>query len=429
MAEVRFLLPYQARTRGRRVFSGFRRSRPRGLPLGHIGEQPCSHSGRGSGLPWRGLAVAILATTLGLSVWGCRATGQRATAGPATPQSSPRATADCPDDGDLPQIHLLYAIPSDGTDLELDKNGLIRASVASAQSWLAKESGGSRLRFDTSQGDLDVTFVRLPRTEQEYSAFGEDVPEQVEYDLWSAGFSAPNKIYAAYYGGSLEKCGQAPHPLDLPGNVVVLAPWTPYCPEPFPVPSPPADWEFTLVHEVFHALGAVSREAPNHCFAKDCAPGHVRKPRRDLMSAPKWKFPSRLDVGKDDYWGHSKVGLVDVSRSAFLDPTPTNYALPPIWPPSVATAIPASQEPTLRSPSTSEKVKLQIVNRSGSVLHVHWLNHSGAREPYERIPVDSAILLETLQGHLWVVADDQGKALAIYRAPDKGWGRAIHVAP
>lgn len=400
MAEMRFLLPYQARTRR------------------------C-----GLGLSWRGLAVVILAMTIGLSVWGCRATGQFAMAGPATPVSSPRATQDCPDDGDLPQIHLIYAIPSDGRDLELDKNGSIRASVESAQSWLAKESGGPRLRFDTCQGDLDVTFVHLPRTEQEYAAFGDEVSVQVEYDLWSAGFSAPNKIYAAYYGGSLKKCGQGPQPPDLPGNVVVLAPRTRHCREPFPASNPPTGWEFTLIHEVFHALGAVSPGAPNYCCAKKCAPGHVRQPQEDLMSAPKWKFPSRLDVDRDDYWGHSNVGRVDISQSAFLEPTPTHSALPLVWPLLLATSIPASQEPTLRSPSTSEKVKLQIVNRSGSVLHVHWLDHSGAREPHKQIPVDGDIVLKTLQGHLWVVADDQGKALAIYRAPDKGWGRVIHAAP
>jgi len=383
-------------------------------------------------LPYR-LAVAILAMTLGLSVWGCRGTSQFAAAGPATPASSPRATADCPDDSDLPQIHLIYAIPSDGPDLELDKNGSIRASVASAQSWLAKESGGPRLRFDTCQGDLDVTFVRLPRTDQEYAAFGDKVRDQVEYDLWSAGFSAPNKIYAAYYGGSLVKCGQGPQPPDLPGNVVVLAPRTLHCEEAFPASSPPAGWEFTLIHEVFHALGAVSPGAPNYCGAKDCAPGHVAQPQGqaqdDLMVAPKWEFPSRLDVGNDDYWGHSQGGFVDVSRSAFLEPTPTNSALPSIWPLLLVTAIPASQEPTLRSPSTSEKVNLQIVNRSGKVLHVYWLNHSGVRELPEQIVVDDNLVLETFQGHLWVVADDQGKALAIYRAPDKGWGRVVYVVP
>lgn len=370
-------------------------------------------------LPYR-LAVTILAMTLGLS--------------PGTSQaSSPRATVDCRDDSDLPQIHLIYAIPSDGCDQELDKNGSIRASVASAQSWLAKESGGPRLRFDTCQGDLDVTFVRLPRTDQDYAAFGDDVPDQVEYDLWSAGFSAPNKIYAAYYGGTLKKCGQAPQPPDKPGNVVVLAPKTRDCPGDFPSSSPPAQWEFTLIHEVFHALGAVSPRAPNYCKAKDCAPGHVAQPQcqpqDDLMSAPKWDFPSRLDVGKDDYWGHSQDGFVDISRSKFLEPTPASSVLPEVWPLLLVTAIPASQEPTLRSPSTSEKVKLQIVNRSGRALHVYWLDHSGVREPPEQIPVDDDLVLKTFQGHLWVVADDQGKALAIYRAPDKGWGRAVHVAP
>jgi len=350
-------------------------------------------------------------------------------AGPATPGLSARVTEDCPDDSNLPQIHLLYAIPSNGPDLNLDQNGSIRASVASAQSWLANEPGGSRLRFDTCQGELDITFVRLPRTEQEYSAFGEYLPEQIEYDLWSAGFSAPNKLYAAYYSGRLEKCGQGPQPPDLPGNVVVLAPKTLHCQEAFPASSPPSTWEFTLIHEVFHALGAVSTDAPDHCDDPKCAPGHVNKPPHDLMSAPDWKFPSLLDDGRNDYWGHSNPAFVDVSKSEFLDPTPTSSEPPPIWPLHLATALPASQEPNFRSPSTSDKVTLQIVNRSGRVLHVHWLDHSGARKSHGSIPVNGSKNLDTLRDHLWVVADCQGKGLAIYRAPDKGWGRAVHVAP
>lgn len=377
---------------------------------------------------------AILTMTLGLSVLGCQATGQWGKAGPATPASSPRATEDCPDDSDLPQIHLLYAIPSDGPDLELDKKGLIRASVASAQGWLAKESGGPRLRFDTCRGDLDVTFVRLPRTEKEYSAFGRGTPDQVEYDLWLAGFTAPNKLYAAYYSGRLEKCGQGPYPPSIPGNVVVLAPKTPQCLEPFPASSPPADWEFTLIHEVFHALGAVSPKAPHHCRAeepaKECdAPGHVKGHPYDLMAAPDWRFPSVLDDGKDDYWGHSDITLVDVSKSKFLEPTPTRSTLPPIWPLQIAASIPTLHEPSLRSPSTSEKVWLQIVNRSGSVLHVHWLDDSGARDSRGSIPINDAKVFETYRRHVWVVADGKGKALAIYRAPDNGWARAVHVVP
>jgi len=372
---------------------------------------------------------AALAMTLGLSVLGCQTTDQLAKVDPATFGSSARPTADCPDDSDLPQIHLLYAIPSGGPDLELDTTGLIRASVESAQEWLAKASGGQRLRFDTCQGELDVTFVRLPRTDQEYSAFGNDASEQIEYDLWSAGFSAPNKLYAAYYSGNFVPCGQGPHPPGLPGNVVVLAPKTPSCPEAFPASSLPSNWEFTLIHEIFHALGAVSTDAPDHCDEDPCKPGHVKRPRNDLMSAPDWEFPSILDDGNNDYWGHTDAKLVDVSRSAFLDPTPTSAVPPPVWPLHLVTAIPASQEPTLRSPSTGEKVTLEIVNRSGSVLHVHWLDHSGARDSFGSIPVDGVKVFDTHQGHLWVVADGQDKALAIYRAPDKGWGRAVHVAP
>ena len=394
--------------------------------MSRTGEQPQLYGDRRSELPWRGLGVAILTATLGLS-WGCRFTGHQATVGPAGLQSSPRLTADCPDDSELPQVHLLYAIPSDGPDRELDKNGLIRASVTSAQGWLASESGGPRLRFDTCLGDLDVTFVRLPRSNGEYSAFGKFVRDQVEYDLWLAGFSEPNKLYAAYYSGQLVGCGQGPRPPGLPGNVVVLAPRTPGCDEPFPATRPPADWEFTLVHEVFHALGAVSEDAPNHCCTDNS--GHVGDHSRDLMFAPNWDFPSLLDYRKNDYWGHSDVRLVDISKSEFLDPTPAGAKPPPIWPLHRVTAIPASQEPSLQSPPSSEKVTLQIVNRSGRDLKVYWIDHSGSRDLQRQISADSAKELETFGGHLWVVTDDQGTALAIYRAPNNGWGRAVHVAP
>lgn len=337
--------------------------------------------------------------------------------------SARRYTMDRPDDTNLPQIHLLYALPSDGRDRNLDTNGLIRSSVLSAQEWLRGESGGSRLRFDTHRGELDVTFVRLPRSDSEYFAFGNNARDQIEYDLWSAGFTAANKIYAAYYGGRLQKCGSGPQPPATPGKVVVLAPLTPTCPEPFPAPAPPLDWEYTLIHEIFHALGAVGEQAPGQIG------GHVTDSRKDLMSAGEWEFPSILDINRNHYWGHSETTFPDLSKSAFLDPTPAHSVLPAVWPLQAAVVVPVSQESTLRSPSTTLNVGLQIVNQSRRDLHLHWIDDAGTRNLHQPVPPDGDPTFDTHAGHFWVLADDTGTALAIYQAPDQGWARAIYSSP
>jgi hypothetical protein len=40
-------------------------------------------------------------------------------------------TSDRPDDVSGPQIQVVYALPADGTDRDLDENGTLDASVAS----------------------------------------------------------------------------------------------------------------------------------------------------------------------------------------------------------------------------------------------------------------------------------------------------------
>lgn len=63
-----------------------------------------------------------------------------------------RSTVDRPDDSPEPQIHVLYVLPSDRGDRELDTNGTLESSVAAFQRWLAGQTGGRVLRLDTSGG-------------------------------------------------------------------------------------------------------------------------------------------------------------------------------------------------------------------------------------------------------------------------------------
>ena len=81
-------------------------------------------------------------------------------------EPTPRSTEDRPDDFPGPQIHVVYAVPSDIEDGNLDRYGDIATSFEAIQNWLADEVG-RRLILDTYGGELDVTFLRLPFTHQE----------------------------------------------------------------------------------------------------------------------------------------------------------------------------------------------------------------------------------------------------------------------
>jgi hypothetical protein len=254
---------------------------------------------------------------------------------PAQTAASARSTADRTDDLAGYQIHVMYVLPSDGIDYNLDTNGSIASSVAATQKWFAAQTAGTRrLRFDTSNGELDISFFRLARTDAAIAGFGAYVRDQIQRDINAAGFNHPEKIYAVYYGGSsTHACGGGAWPPTLPGNVVAL-----YLrgrpPGAWPCASNvlatsgdvPGYWEFSLIHEFFHTLGAVAACAPHHTRA-----GHVSDDPRDLMYAGDrpWR-PSMLDVGNDDYFNHH-TDCLDVAKSVFIDPVAADAVAPPGW--------------------------------------------------------------------------------------------------
>src|SRR5262245_12435603 len=69
-----------------------------------------------------------------------------------TPGPSPtpaRQNADQVDEQSGYQVHVMYVLPSDGVDRNLDTNGTLANSIGSFQNWLMDQSGGVKLRFDT----------------------------------------------------------------------------------------------------------------------------------------------------------------------------------------------------------------------------------------------------------------------------------------
>jgi hypothetical protein len=215
----------------------------------------------------------------------------------------------------------MYVLPSDGADEALDTNGTIARSVDSFQQWLIRE-GGVRLRVDTAGGLLDIGFARLTRTDAEIASSGVFVRDRIEAELRTLGFATPSKVYAVYYGGtSTHACGGGAWPPTLVGTVAALylkgtpPGAAPCATNPFASSAAsPGYLEFAMLHEVMHTIGLVATCAPHHTLS-----GHVSDDPTDLMYAGSqpWR-PSRLDVGRDDYFMHARSGCLDVAQSSFV---------------------------------------------------------------------------------------------------------------
>lgn len=245
-----------------------------------------------------------------------------------------RTTVDRPDDTDLPQIHLVYAVPADGEDRSFDTNGAIRTSVESVSYWFRNQSGGLDLRWDTHNGELDITFLRLRFIEALVTASGAFVREALELELNAAGVIRPNKQYMVYYdGGSTYSCGGGAWPPLIYGVVSAM----------YLQGAPPEEigcntnrlgasstatgyLDIAMFHEFIHSLGLASTCAPNHHLS-----GHVSDSPNDLMwtGDALWELPPRLDIGNDDYFRHGNPDCPDLANVGYIVPLPDDYWLPP----------------------------------------------------------------------------------------------------
>jgi hypothetical protein len=311
----------------------------------------------------------------------------------------------------------MYVLPSDRTDERLDLNGVIANSFAAAQHWFSRQTG-KRLRLDTYQGILDISFFRLRRTDTEIRSYNAFVRDQIEYELWASGEYHLNKIYAIYYGGSSNwACGGAPWPPELLGNVVALylkgtPPGATACADnPFASSADtPGYWELSIIHEIFHALGAVGSCAPHHTLR-----GHVSDDPRDLMYAGPlpWQ-PSLLDVGRDDYFSHSNSTCLDLAVNAFLDPSSSGGVPPPKWPLVNLGEQHCSQLQAFRSREAKRTTAIEFVNVSSKYVQVYWLNSNGQRQLYANLAPWEIHRQSTFETHPWLVTDATGQCLGIY---------------
>lgn len=239
---------------------------------------------------------------------------------------NPRHDRDRPDDRAGPQVHVVYALPSDAVDGNLDRYGDIERSLEAIQHWLAAEIG-RRLRLDTAGGRLDVTFLRLPFTAQEGEERGASLVEDLEGAIRDRLGTSPDKVYAVYYAGrSGNDCGSAA----IEGGVAVAF----VDPEGCSTQAvgarrdTPSTYEAVVVHELLHVFGAVPECAPDRL---ETSP-HVGTMVGDLMYAgPEWSGHDEvvIDAGRDNYFGHGRSDCLDIAASEFWEPVSAGETLVP----------------------------------------------------------------------------------------------------
>ena len=276
-------------------------------------------------------------------------TGQKAvvlqpTFAPPAPITD-RSYADRPDDYEGQyQFHVIYVLLKDQDDVNRDTNGSIANSIKLANTWFEQQSGGSTLRFDTYQGQPDITFLSLDKTSKEvleslrplYEKEKKKDPSIVIEDFYFDWFddqirrlriSLPGKYYIMYL--ELEHpnlCGRSQFSNHL-GLFFLQSSGCGY--GRLGVDKYAWENEFVLIHELLHGIGFVPICAPH--YTED-NPYHVNDTDKDLMYSYVGRGQSAiLDYGNDDYFNHNIENCPDLADSVFLEPSPQN-AVEPDWP-------------------------------------------------------------------------------------------------
>jgi List-Bact-rpt repeat protein len=253
---------------------------------------------------------AVLGCTL-LALLALVATGFASPARAATWCGS-AATTDRPEQASAGySIHLVYAIPSDGTDRLATLASAMQTDAETTDQWWRREDPTRAPRFDTFAfacgTQLDITTLRLPQSGAELDPIDGRFLKIYQSLQAPTLLLSPYEKTVVYYDGPDSQgrptvCGEGGGPVAF---VYVNA-----CEG---VPN-----DAIIAHELIHSLGAVPSGAPHNCPPPD--DGHTCDNTVDIMypfADDSNLFALLLDPGRDDYYGHSGSWL-DVQDSEYL---------------------------------------------------------------------------------------------------------------
>jgi hypothetical protein len=212
------------------------------------------------------------------------------------------------------QLHVIYAIPSDGADRFAERAFPIARDLALVDTWWRGQDPTRTLRWDLSAfagcdsifGGVDISFLRLPLPGSAYSSLDDAAYAALKSGVFAA-FSDVYKKYAVYYDGPIDPtlgvCGvSSVGPIDRGASAAFVF----LNGDPNGLCGSVGNGDYmaqVLAHEVIHNLGAVSPEAPHVCHG-----AHVCDVVSDVMQPQGTSnnlFDYVLDAGRDDYYGHS----------------------------------------------------------------------------------------------------------------------------
>jgi hypothetical protein len=216
-----------------------------------------------------------------------------------------------------PQVHAVYAVPSDGVDHFVTEAGGIADDAAAIDAWWRTQDPTREPRFDLASfgtcTGLDVSFVRLPQPASAYAGPPNDALQVLADTLAGMGLDDPFKRYLVYYDGpttSAGICGTGGGDFSVGPGYGVL--WLSAC------PTVPRD--SVAAHELLHALGALPVGAPHACPADGGGAGHPCDSSLDVLYPYNTGLPLAqllLDAGHDDYYAHSGA-WADIQDSLWL---------------------------------------------------------------------------------------------------------------
>lgn len=221
-----------------------------------------------------------------------------------------RAVADVTPCAPLPPPSHFVVLNLHPSDVEpVDRDDAIRAELQAVETWFVGETGDRRVRFPRTGGLVDVETVELPVASEDLTF------DRVALFLVEEDYVNEDRHVLAYVEGSESgSCGRGGFGLAIYWNESCGPPSASTQPEDFTVVAA------ITVHEILHALGAVPECAPN-VGTGESGRAHIVGDPTDVMSAVLTTLDDlRLDPDRDDYYGHGRVGCLDVADSWFLEP-------------------------------------------------------------------------------------------------------------
>ena len=232
------------------------------------------------------------------------------------------------------QVHVTYAVPADAVSRFPTIGTAIATDAAAIDAWWRREDPSRTVRFDffafpgcaSKFGSLDIGLVRLPRSGAAY--MGDAGVDALLADLDGLDRLGSQK-HLVYYDGPVpfdnSVCGTAfvPRSATTQGGLAGIAfDWLKsFCGGDVGAGGLNAA---VAAHELIHGLGALQGgSSPNECPPPGS--GHVCDSPNDVLypeaSSQTSLSTQILDVGRNDYYGHSGTSF-DVQDSAWLSHLP-----------------------------------------------------------------------------------------------------------